>query len=63
MKFTTKSPQELDFISDPTEDQIKNYMDKTGENYYNARERLREESYGGTPPSGYQNWGDYWKAR
>jgi hypothetical protein len=47
---------------DPTEEEIKNYMEKNNENYYNSREELRKEAYGGKPPGGYSSWGDYWKS-
>lgn len=46
---------------EPTEEEIRRLMESTGENYYNARERLREAAYGGKPPHGYGSWGDYWK--
>lgn len=48
--------------TEPTEQQIQNYMKNNNENYYNARERLREASYGGKPPGGYSSLGDYWKS-
>ena len=47
---------------EPTEEEINKYMINNGENYYNSRERLREESYGGKPPMGYNSWGDYHKS-
>ena len=47
---------------EPTDDEIREYMEEKDENYYNARERLRERVYGGKPPKGYQSWGDYWKS-
>jgi hypothetical protein len=49
--------------TEPTESQIRNRMESTGESYYTAREELREQAYGGThqkPPG--QSWGDYWKS-
>jgi len=48
--------------TEPTDDEVMIYMKKHQENYYNARERLREKAYGGKPPNGYQSWGDYWKS-
>lgn len=45
-----------------SEDLIAQYMEEHHENYYNAREKLREKEYGGKPPQGFQSWGDYWKA-
>jgi hypothetical protein len=47
---------------EPTQAEILKYMEIHNENYYNARERLREKSYGGKPPSPYKSWGDYWKS-
>ena len=47
---------------EPTEKQIQEYMKTNSENWYNARERLREVAYGGLPPRGYSSWGEYWKA-
>jgi hypothetical protein len=48
---------------EPTESQIRNRMTTTGENYYNARENLREEAYGEKySKSPGQSWGDYWKS-
>jgi hypothetical protein len=47
---------------EPTTEQINAEMVRTGDNFYAARERLREKAYGGKPPSGYQSWGDYWKS-
>jgi hypothetical protein len=47
---------------EPTIEDVTSRMKLTGENYYNARERLREEAYGGKPPDGYSSWGDYWKS-
>jgi hypothetical protein len=48
---------------EPTESQIQNRMTETNENYYNARENLREEAYGEThSKSPGQSWGDYWKS-
>jgi hypothetical protein len=47
---------------EPTEKDIIRRMRETQENYYNARERLREEAYGGKPPHGFLSWGDYWKS-
>ena len=46
---------------EPTDDEIKKHMKNNNENYYNSREKLREESYGGKPPMGYRSWGDYHK--
>jgi hypothetical protein len=47
---------------EPTEDEIIDYMRLHNEHYYNARERLREQQYGGLPPEGYSCWGDFWKS-
>lgn len=46
---------------EPTNDEVQKYMEISGENFYNARELLRNLAYGGTPPGGYTSWGDYWK--
>lgn len=38
-------------------------MKSTGKDYYNAREELREESYGTTySKSPGQSWGYFWKS-
>jgi hypothetical protein len=47
---------------EPSDSEVKEYMETNNENYYSSREALREKSYGGKPPSGYASWGDYWKA-
>ena len=62
MKVTNKSFKELEKCNGPTQEEIERYMKKHKENYYNARERLRELVYGGKPPNGFSSWGDYWKA-
>ena len=54
-------PREMN-VDEPTEEEIRRYMKENNENYYNARERLREHAYGGKPPGGYRSWGDYWKS-
>lgn len=59
---TTKTDKELEGVAEPTEKEIYAYMKTHPENYYNARERLREKAYGGKPPHGFQSWGDYWKS-
>ena len=48
--------------TEPTEQEIQDYMRKHNENWYNSRERLREKAYGGKPPMGFSSWGDYWKS-
>lgn len=49
---------------EPSNNEIADYMKKhSDESFYSAREKLREEAYGGKPPHGFQSWGDYWKAR
>lgn len=50
--------------TEPTEEDIRQFIKKSDgmESYYTAREKLREKSYGGKPPGGYQSWGDYWKS-
>lgn len=48
---------------EPTNNEIEEYMKNNNENYYTAREVLRERAYGGKydkPPG--QSWGDYWKS-
>ncbi len=47
--------------TEPSKDEIDRYMEEHSENYYNARERLREQTYGGKAPGG-GSWGDYWKS-
>jgi len=47
---------------EPTEKEIYDYMKEFNENYYCAREKLRDDAYGGKPPYGFQSWGDYWKS-
>jgi len=54
--------KDLESKKEPSEDMIKRHMQEHDENYYNSRERLREEEYGGKPPGGYSSWGDYWKS-
>lgn len=49
--------------TEPTEREIRNRMELSGESYYTAREGLREIAYGGThTKSPGQSWGDYWKS-
>jgi hypothetical protein len=48
--------------AEPTQKEIEDYMKDSGLDHYNAREFLRECTYGGTPPDGYSSWGDYWKS-
>ena len=45
---------------EPTKEEIEKLMTVSDLDYYNARERLRNESYGKLP-YGYSSWGDYWK--
>lgn len=59
---TKKSAKELENCKEPSQEEIEQYMEKNKENYYNARERLRELAYGGKPPHGYSDWGTYWEA-
>lgn len=47
---------------EPAAEKIQGIMDETGESFYNVRERLREEAYGGKPPHGFLSWGDYFKS-
>lgn len=53
--------KKLENCREPSEEDINSLMKSANLSYYGARERLREESYGGKPPSGYSSWGDYWK--
>ena len=46
---------------EPSEEQIKIYMENSGEDYYNSREKLKL-LYNGPPPDGFDRWGDYWKS-
>lgn len=46
---------------EPSEEQIEKEMKRSGDSYYNVRERLRNSAYGQLPP-GYHSWGDYWKS-
>lgn len=62
MNVTKLTVAELETCKEPTAREIKAFMEANGENYYNAREQLREKAYGGKPPGGYQSWGDYWKS-
>jgi len=59
--ITKLSTEELMKCQEPTDDEIRVYMEYHGETYYSAREYLREQAYGGKPP-GFQSWGDYWKS-
>ena len=47
---------------EPTEKEIRDYMEKHNKNYYNAREILRDLAYKDThtKPVG-MDWGIYWK--
>lgn len=47
---------------EPTEQEIRDYMSENKASYYAAREKLREQSYGGKPPRGFASWGDYHKS-
>ena len=47
---------------EPTAEEIRDYAKRNGYSHYTARERLREQAYGGKPPNGYRSWGDYWKS-
>ena len=38
---------------EPTAEEIEQYMKANNENYYNARERLREKAYGGEEGENY----------
>jgi hypothetical protein len=49
---------------EPTDKEIEKYMKEHNENYYAAREVLRERAYGkkyGNDKPAHQSWGDYWK--
>jgi hypothetical protein len=48
---------------EPTTIEIQSCMAENKLTYYGAREFLREQSYGGKPPEGFQSWGDYHKSR
>lgn len=49
--------------NEPSDDEISDFLAKNpGHSWYTAREKLREQAYGGRPPGGFQSWGDYWKA-
>lgn len=58
---TLKTNEEILRSKSPTEEEIKNRMRLYGESYYSAREALRNQAYGGTPPHGYTDWGTYFK--
>lgn len=48
---------------EPSDSQIREYMEKNNLSYYTAREILREGAYGNThSKSPAQSWGDYWKS-
>ena len=47
---------------DPTDEEIKKEMARTGQAFYNTRELLREKAHGGKPPNGFSSWGDYYKS-
>jgi len=57
----TVMADEITKKGEPTDKDIQARMETTGEIYYNARERLREQVYGGKPPDGFVSWGEYWK--
>lgn len=46
----------IEDIREPTQKEIQTYMTEFKENFYNARERLREKVYGGLPPNGFSSW-------
>ena len=54
MKETTKTSKELLECKEP---KVANKKDS-----YTVREQAREDAYGGKPPSGYSDWGTYWKS-
>ena len=49
---------------EPTEQEIQKRMEQSGQDYYNAREYLRDLAYREKYPdkSPNQSWGDYWKS-
>jgi hypothetical protein len=47
--------------TEPTREEIDQYMKEHDTNFYNAREALRERAYGGKPPRGFVSWGEFWK--
>ena len=47
---------------EPTIDEVVERMPEFNGSFYNTREKMREEAYGGKPPD-YPSWGDYWKSR
>lgn len=53
---------ELTKCEEPSNESVQKHMESSGKGYYGAREDLREEAYGGKPPTGFQSWGDYWKS-
>ena len=47
---------------EPSNEEIEKYAKANKVDLYTAREKLREQAYGGKPPFGFQSWGDYWKS-
>jgi hypothetical protein len=47
---------------EPSSDQVQSRMKKTGQNFFQAREEERNLAYGGTVPTPFASWGDYWKS-
>jgi hypothetical protein len=52
---------EKSFAKEPTETEIRKYMEENEEFYYAAREELRRRAYGQVPKP-FDSWGDYWKS-
>jgi len=47
---------------EPSDEEIKKYMEDHGKDYYTAREELRDIAYSKYHnKSANQSWGDYWK--
>lgn len=54
-------PNVISHAREPSDQEIASRMQRTNENFYCAREALREEAFGAKPPGG-GSWGDYWKS-
>ncbi len=55
------TPEQIANGVEPSEQKIREYMRIYQTNWYSAREKAREDAYGGRPPSGFTDWGTYWK--
>lgn len=58
---TEATPESISSGIEPSEEMIRDYMRIYKINWYAARAKARDVAYGGSPPSGFTDWGTYWK--